>query len=114
MGEIGVFLRASSYLHDKEPVVLRCSVTARALDSEPLSLALTNQPLSLALTNQPLSLVQHYESNRTHLLTLELVLSSHLKITPLRQHPSHLKITPLRLGISTIITPQNHPFKTRN
>ena len=46
MGEIGVFLRASSYLHDKEPVVLRCSVTARALDSEALSLALTNQPLS--------------------------------------------------------------------
>ena len=43
MGEIGVFLRASSYLHDKEPVVLRCSVTARALDSE--ALTLQNEPL---------------------------------------------------------------------
>ena len=61
MGEIGVFLRASSYLHDKEPVVLRCSVTARALDSEALSLA-NLKPINLHY--QPLRLGINYHHHQ--------------------------------------------------
>ena len=68
MGEIGVFLRASSYLHDKEPVVLRCSVTARALDSEALSLA--PRPV------QPAAPIYHQVLNHP----FKTVLSSHLNL----------------------------------